>query len=267
MKHISNSKRWWDHYFRSNWLEKKGDEQTDFFSRLALKYLPEWIIKDIKTRRLGIVNMGCAEGQGVFRFSKFFNKNSITGLDFSQKAIDNATKKFPDCKFVCEDIKKNRIDYDVVYTSNVLEHFPSPLKIIKMLLAHTKNYLVILVPFQEEKLHEQHAYSFDYDSFPLFIDRFSLVCSTVIDTSIMKPTYWQGQQILVVYASRSVMDKAKGTLASIVRNDIFQLETQIKRYKSEIKGLNEEIKKIYSGRLFRMAFLYYRLRDYFFKRG
>ncbi|GED35038.1 hypothetical protein BCE02nite_61790 [Brevibacillus centrosporus] len=62
--------------------------------------------------------------------------------------------------------------YDVVYTSNILEHFSDSHKVMGQMMKHTRFAFVVLVPFQEELLSKEHVYRFDYEDFPYQINIF-----------------------------------------------------------------------------------------------
>jgi teichuronic acid biosynthesis glycosyltransferase TuaH len=196
-----NSKDYWDMRFRTDWEIQQGREQTTFFCNIILTYLPEWLTVDIKYNHLSICDAGCADGDAVHMLSKFFPHSKVEGVDFSKEAIERAKKYYPDHSFYCSSIEDITKEYDVILSSNTLEHFQQPFAVLKHLLKKAKKHVILLLPFQEYNRIEEHFFTFDYDSFPLKIDEFALTHYTEIDAASMPNTLWGGKQILVVYSN------------------------------------------------------------------
>ncbi len=89
--------------------------------------------------------------------------------------------------------------YDVIISSNTLEHFFYPYDISLKLSEHAKKYLIFLVPFQEKDRIPEHFYTFDYTNIPFKINRFGLRFFKEIDAREVENTYWFGKQILLIY--------------------------------------------------------------------
>src|SRR5690606_12590084 len=88
--------------------------------------------------------------------------------------------------------------FDVVVTSNCLEHFAEPLAVLASLAAAADRLLLVLVPFAEEPLCEYHVARFDDTTFPAQFEGFRRLAALRVTVD---PRYWAGEQLLVVYGS------------------------------------------------------------------
>jgi hypothetical protein len=201
MQNKLNSKEYWENRFNNSFRMNIGTKQTLFFGNLAIKYFPDWLTEDIKTNNLTICDVGCAEGDCSNLLASNFKDSQIIGIDFSSNAIEKAKCKYPEIQFICENIETAEFKHDIIFTSNLLEHFENALDKIKNLINKTKKHFILLVPFQEYKRYKEHFYTFDYSSFPLKIGNFHLSYARVIDTAKLFSSYWAGKQILVIYTN------------------------------------------------------------------
>jgi 2-polyprenyl-3-methyl-5-hydroxy-6-metoxy-1,4-benzoquinol methylase len=197
-----NSVKWWNGYFQNEWEANHGKEQTAFFMQLIIHALPENIKDFINRPSTTILDWGCALGQGVDLLAKKFPNAKVTGLDISDVAIEKAKALYPDYKFTTESLENINERYTVIFCSNCIEHFEKTEKLINEHLKFTEDLYVILVPYKEENRIESHLVSFDNDSFPTDIGDFCKIYSKIID--IIDTKFWQGSQLLVVYARRTL---------------------------------------------------------------
>ncbi len=196
-----NSKAYWNNRFQTDWELLHGKKQTRFFAQITIQNLPPALLQDIRLHRYTIADIGCAEGDGLELLSYAFQNNRLTGIDLSPIAIEKASMQYPRIQFLERDIFQldEEVMFDVVYTSNILEHFTDPHKVMEEMAKHTRQVLIMLVPFQEHPLSKEHVYRFDYEDFPYAINHFHLDTLQVIDCSKMDYTYWCGKQMLAVY--------------------------------------------------------------------
>jgi len=124
-----------------------------------------------------------------------FPSSQIIGYDFAEAAIEAAKFLYPNVDFISVLNKDNK--YDVIFCSNVLEHFRDPFKQIVLRLAMINKYYIALVPYKDNLKCPEHFYSFDENSFPNKINDFTKVQSTIITD--IKRSFWDGYQLLVVY--------------------------------------------------------------------
>ncbi len=70
-----------------------------------------------------VLDLGCGNG----RFSQYFESNNYTGVDFSERMIEEAKARFPDKKFLIADaisLPFPENSFDKVYSIALLHHIP-----------------------------------------------------------------------------------------------------------------------------------------------
>lgn len=234
-----NSKTYWDDRFASgDWEKNEGREQSLFFYNLGLSLMPDWLKADIKDNSYSILDLGCAEGEGVNLFGKVFSSSRISGADISKAALERAREYYPDYNFIECDIENIPEKFDVVFSSNTLEHFKNPKEIIEKIIPHADKYFILLIPFREQNRIDEHFWTFDYKDFPEKMGDFSLAYYKETDCSKMKDTQWPGDEILIVY----MKDKdSKNFLLSDTDNGNWTELSKEKALKDEkIKALENE---------------------------
>ena len=203
MNNIYNTKEYWDERFGINdWIEKGGTEQTYFFYKLALTTLPQWLKDEILESKYSICDIGCALGNGTSLIKNIFPESKVTGIDFSNAAINYARNNFSNCIFECNDFRNIDAIYDILFCSNVIEHFYDIKQVFNDLISITSKHLIILLPFNEKNLHIEHLYKFELNSFNLEIGDFFLSYANIIDTDSKKDLFWDGYQILLIYSNK-----------------------------------------------------------------
>lgn len=212
-----NSKTYWDYRFSNDWEENFGREQSIFFSDVAANNIPSWLITLISTQNLTMCDWGCAQGDGTQNLAKRLNLPGLVGVDFSSEAIEKATAAYPQCKFLCDNFlsESSSETWDVLFSSNTLEHFNSPWEVLSQISSKAKQFIVLLLPFREQELIDEHFYSFDFDNVPAHFGSWSLTHSSIVDTSKDEPNYWRGEQILLVYSNLDNQQSAKLSLKNI----------------------------------------------------
>jgi GT2 family glycosyltransferase len=212
-----NSKTYWDYRFSNDWEENSGREQSIFFSDIAADNIPAWLITLINSQNLTMCDWGCAQGDGTQNLAKRLNLPSLVGVDFSAEAIEKATAAYPQCTFVCDNfLSESKSEaWDVLFSSNTLEHFSSPWEVLSQISSKAKQFIILLLPFREKELIDEHFYSFDFDNVPAYFGSWSLTHSSIVDTSKDEPNYWQGEQILLIYSNLDNQKSAKLSLKNI----------------------------------------------------
>lgn len=198
-----NSKTYWDYRFSNDWEENFGREQSIFFSDIAAEHFPKWLADEITAKDLSVCDWGCAQGDGTANLAKKLGLPQLTGIDFSSEAIEKATRAYPDCKFLCDDFLSNSDapQWDILFSSNTLEHFEKPWDVLKTVATKARKHIVLLLPFREQDLIEEHFYSFQLENTPAVFGNWVLTHSSIFDTSSHQPNYWPGEQILLVYSN------------------------------------------------------------------
>jgi Methyltransferase domain len=207
-----NSQAYWEERFEADWEAKQGREQTRFFARAALARLRPEIAQEIREERLSVCDWGCALGDAVPLLADAFGGTEVVGVDFSARAVEKARGLHPAHAFLAaRDLDEVGRAFDVVFTSNTLEHLERPIDQLERLAAVARRYVIVLVPFEERDRIEEHLVTFTLDSFPLRVGSHHLVFADEFDLSRDQPTWWNGWQILVVYArDDAAADRLRG---------------------------------------------------------
>jgi glycosyltransferase involved in cell wall biosynthesis len=242
---VINSKAYWNNRFSEDWELNNGNEQTAFFSNLALEHLPDWIINDIKEKKLSICDAGCAEGDGTEVLAQQFVNNYVIGIDFSETAIKLASEKYPNRNFKCDDLNMINQRYDIIFSSNVLEHFNDPFAIINKMINYINKYLILLLPFEEYERVKEHFYTFTHNSFPMKFQHFYLIYYKEIECN--SNNYWPGKQVLVIYTDEdnSIIESVKvssiiGNIKNLIKEKDEKLHYQIEQ-NSILKHMESEL--------------------------
>ncbi len=200
-KHEINSREYWDCRFATrDWQRRHGGAQSEYFYGLLVDLIPEPVKAEMRAGGYSVVDFGCAQGEGTERFAEAFPASRVTGVDISVEAIRLARAKSKRVEFVAADLTAHPGTWDVLITSNTLEHFREPWDMMQRLLPRVGRFFIILVPFNERLLPQpnEHFYSFNRDNIPRAVGRFKLIYSAVVATP---PKWWPGEQVMLIYAA------------------------------------------------------------------
>ncbi|AOB33985.1 hypothetical protein AKI39_23605 [Bordetella sp. H567] len=244
---VVNSEGYWTRRFHDDWESLGGPEQTRFFYKTALDNLPKWFSEKIRREKASMCDWGCATGDGTDLLAQILDV-PVVGVDFSDVAIQTARGRYSKPEFQAVDYlsRENRpsqAKYDILFTSNTLEHFPNPQEVLKDLAVLARKYLVVLVPFREYDRHHEHEATFDQENIPISIaDRFDLVFSRVVDLSGHQPSYWAGEQILLIYAAREEIKSLNLCLDSLeITRESIPTGVELGMAKATIASLEEAV--------------------------
>lgn len=198
-----NSKTYWDERFRTgDWQAKGGEEQSEFFTRLALEHFPAWLKRELEQNAWSVADLGCADGAGTALLAGHFPLCSVTGVDLSEEAVRQAAERHPNCAFRVGDVTQPQMSADVVFSSNTLEHLLNPGEVLRTWAEAAEKYLILLLPFEDESGIPEHFHSFTVHTFPRALgDAHDLKYAEVLDCRDLEHTCWLGKQILLVYAA------------------------------------------------------------------
>jgi SAM-dependent methyltransferase len=119
-----------------------GDLQKNPFFREKVRIMIAMIPEEVKS----IVDLGCGDGEITNILAQ---KYDVIGVDRSKEAL-----KHVKCKTIlssCEKIDINNNSFDLVFSSELLEHLPDEIfnKTINEMMRITRRYILISVPYKE----------------------------------------------------------------------------------------------------------------------
>lgn len=239
-----NSKAYWEQRFDTDWETLQGCEQSRFFARLAVENLPGWFKRLAVSQKLTFCDWGCAEGDGTDVLASFFGRDHLSGVDFSEKAVEKAQRHYGDLVFKAEDwltANGTATRYDVVFSSNTLEHFQRPYDVLARIAEHADKFIVLLLPYREFDRHPEHYHTFISENIPFLPSAdFVLVHARAVDTRAIKPTYWAGEQVVLIYARRQWLESCNLTLDDIQIGNQALLD-EVKQLKTLNDALTETV--------------------------
>lgn len=138
----------WDEWFAEGgrWEKNGGRDRTrifaeQFFRHTALGNMPHRTILDYR----------CGLGDSMPVFREAFPNAKLFGTDFSGVAIRRCRERFGGiATFFLPGEEDPEAKFDVLYVSNVLEHFVDYDGMARSLLARTR-FLCVMVPYRETK--------------------------------------------------------------------------------------------------------------------
>jgi ubiquinone/menaquinone biosynthesis C-methylase UbiE len=106
-------------------LEKDYDMMAESFSRTRDRMWPELkFLFDYSRKNEKVLDLGCGNG----RFSQYLQGADYTGVDASQKMIEQAKKRFPDKKFIkgsALDLPFKDNSFHKIYSIAMIHQIPS----------------------------------------------------------------------------------------------------------------------------------------------
>jgi 2-polyprenyl-3-methyl-5-hydroxy-6-metoxy-1,4-benzoquinol methylase len=133
---------------------KNKYQNTNFLHQLVLGRFLDYIAKELKPNENDrVLDFGCGEALFWKQMSdRGVNMSNLTGVDLRVDALREASRDFPQHRFVAQDILTwNDADrFDLVIASQVLEHLPEPENFLAKLVKLTSDQgrLVLTVPWE-----------------------------------------------------------------------------------------------------------------------
>lgn len=240
-----NSELYWDTRFKENWESCDGPWQTCFFYQVAVSNLPAWFMSQMRSQALTLVDWGCAQGDGADVWTSFLNPERVVGVDFSAVAVQQATARYPAVRFLHEDwlddAQAITNTFDVVFSSNTLEHFHSPYEVLPKLSRRASKAVILTLPYKEMLRIDEHFYTFLPDNIPLRLSNgFRLCWAKVVNCRSLPKTQWGGDQIVLLYAAEDWIDGLGLTLSDCM---IWQEDyaTRIREMQDSINERDQQI--------------------------
>ncbi len=221
MKIEINSMEYWNQRFETDWNDYGGDQQTIFFANTLCNLLPQWLIDETIQNKYSICDLGCADGNALPIWSNIFQNTAVCGEDFSEKAIQNARKNYPEFMYLVSDILQpdGKRQYDVVISSNTVEHFKNTRKVLKNICRRSKKYTLILIPYREEQsVTQEHEVKFYTSNIPQIIEENILIYAK---TCLCHSQYYPGEQMLLIY-EKNPKEAVLSNLVEYVDSDAYQ---------------------------------------------
>jgi len=160
-----NTKEFWD---------KKLGSKGDFWRDAHYRHLSDVFPRD---KKLSLMDLGCAIGDGPRYLKGEFDNLDITGADISTVAIDKAKNLNDKNNYIVLDILKDEIPehYDYITIVETLEHFENPFFIVDKCLNKCET-LIISVPYTEDyegkiDFVDEHRYAFNEKTFEEYNSR------------------------------------------------------------------------------------------------
>ena len=138
-------------YFKEDgaWEKNKGKQQTKLFA-----YYFDQVIT-FPDQKFTLLDVGCALGQAAAFFSRRYPNASVSATDVSEVAISRCKRQYGElAHFFTADIENISSFFDVIYCSNVLEHFYDFEEKTRKLTSCCQQ-LYIMVPYNE-RTRESH---------------------------------------------------------------------------------------------------------------
>lgn len=225
-------------YFKVNgaWEQNNGPRQTLLFARSFDQVIT------FREQNFTLLDVGCALGQAAAFFAHRYPEAAISAIDISDKAISRANEQYGDSvQFFTGDIARLDGEYNVIYCSNVLEHFYDFTQKTRTLAACCKR-LCILVPYNERKRNGsklvpdasnlEHQYSFYQDSFDFLLDEELAVSIKTEVISCPGAWGWSGRQRITHYIDNFLRKLSNRTRGREPLQIIFDIKTAGRRMNS-----------------------------------
>ena len=238
---IINSKEYWENRFSTDWKEYDGNEQTKFFASLLEKMMPEWLLHEVNENKYAVCDLGCAEGDALPFYKNCFVMSDIYGEDFSEKAIEIATRNYPEFDFKVSDILKPDLEekYPVIICSNVVEHFKDTYNTISCICRRSTKYTLILIPYREKfGVISEHEKNFFTTDIPMQVEGNHLVYAKSISCDSI---YYPYEQLLLIYAKGKKFSLLSEIVENIDSNKDLMKDQKIAEYEKEIEEKNNQI--------------------------
>jgi len=222
-----NSPDYWNKRFFDDWITNGGRQQTAFFARLCCRELPDWFVEEVRARKPAIFDYGCALGDALPVLQAVFPASPIRGGDVAQVGLGLARALHPAFEFVdVNTIGAAAKLADIVYCSNTLEHFENWREILDRLSRRAGEFVIVVVPFEEEDRLDEHAATFEFDSLPpLLSSGVRLLHLGMCDAALEPETQWNGLQLIAIYGKkRRAVDRGSTGPISQLRNEALILD-------------------------------------------
>jgi ubiquinone/menaquinone biosynthesis C-methylase UbiE len=113
-----------------------------------------------------VLDVGC----GLGRYTPYFIDCDVTGVDFTQKVLDQAKIDYPQATFVNHDIAKNGLrcfednSFDFIFCAEVIEHMKEPDQLINEMHRVLKvgGICLTTTPYRDRIVCLEHLWEYDW---------------------------------------------------------------------------------------------------------
>ena len=150
----------WNAVFKEGgrWEKAYGRRQTRLFAEAFCKHTQI----DLESGQT-ILDSSCALGDAIPALASQFPNAKLHGCDLSSVAIARCKKEQGDqASFFVGAMEEITGTYDMIYSSNTLEHLVDYQEKVRELLKHCR-YLCILVPYDEQRFGRDLEYDLEAD--------------------------------------------------------------------------------------------------------
>lgn len=169
------SQAWWDWYFQpgGGWERNGGRQQTRIFAETLCMLVPF-----DRDAQFSLLDVGCALGEAIAVFHRMYPNATLTGMDTSQVSVSRCRKEVGGAAtFEQRNIEHITGFYDIIYASNILEHFTDWQVKARLLAKHCAR-LCVMVPYMElakgaplkPDCGTQHQHTFARASFNFLVE-------------------------------------------------------------------------------------------------
>lgn len=183
-----------------SWERKRGRTQTRLFAECFHRYTKVPLIGSFS-----ILDVGSALGDALPVWHRYYPAANLFGCDVAQVAVDRSVELYGNlARFFRAGFEEIQDTWDVIYCSNVLEHFEQHLEIARELLNHC-TILYVMTPFAElrgrkpltPKKGSFHVATFYKNTFdPLEKERIAKITYRIVRCPITWSPMWIGEPLL-----------------------------------------------------------------------
>lgn len=182
----ADAKHYWDQRFaRGSWEEAGGREQTSLFAKYFHQHMR------VPMSRFSMLDIGCALGDGMPVWKKRYPQADLYGCDISEAAVLQCNERYGNiASFFTSSTEELSGVWDVIYCSNVLEHFEDPAGMAALLLPHCR-VLYAMTPYKQQDIAStdaEHKCVLDKHTFDGLLA--SGTASSVATTLVKCPGAW-----------------------------------------------------------------------------
>jgi SAM-dependent methyltransferase len=141
-----NTSQKWDSEFKRDgtWEHNQGRRQTRLFAECFHRH-----VRIPLSMPFSVLDVGCALGDALPVWKKKYPDAELAGCDVSSVSVERCVQEFGRlASFFTASFESIRGTWDVIYCSNVLEHFEQHVEIASALLRRCR-WLFIMTPYAE----------------------------------------------------------------------------------------------------------------------